>query len=87
MQGGPSCWMRGEAGRGCGGRTDGRGLWKMNGFKSHREQLPAGPAPGSRGAEAEICFYLCSGSGRIVRREMAEQLGAKAAPVTEQSAG
>jgi hypothetical protein len=29
-------------------------------------------------AEAEI-FYLCSGSGRTVKREMAEQLGAKEA--------
>lgn len=43
------------------------------------EQLPAGSVPGWQHQKPEICFYLCSGSGRIGEREMAEQLGAKEA--------
>lgn len=33
------------------------------------QQQPAGSAPGPQGAEAEICFSVCSGSGRMVKRE------------------
>lgn len=39
--------------------------WEDEWLQVRREQLPAGSAPGPQGAEAEICFYLCSGLGRL----------------------
>lgn len=45
-----------------------RGALEDEWLRDSREQLPAGSAPGSQGAEAEI-FYLCSGLGRIVKGE------------------
>lgn len=81
--GGPSSWMGREACRGAGAVAD---EW-LSALAAGGEQLPAGSAPGSQGAGAEICLYLCSGSGGTVRREMAEQRGAKATPGPEQSAG
>lgn len=48
----------------------GGGLGKMNGRKAVCSScLPGLRLDGSQGAEAEICFYLHSGSGRIVKRE------------------
>ena len=58
--------------RGWRGRRDARGrrgAWEDEWLQGSGQQLPAGSAPGSQGAEAEICFYLHSGSGRIVKRE------------------
>lgn len=59
--------------------------------RGSQQQLPAGSAPGSQGAEAEICFYLCLGLGRIVKREKwqsswGQREATATATVTEQSA-
>lgn len=64
------------------GRRDARGrrgeTGKMNGRKAVGSSCLPGLRLDLRGSRSEICFYLHSGSGRIVKREeMAEQLGAK----------
>lgn len=92
-------------GAGWGGEMHVGGVWgalEAEWLQGSWQQQPAGSAPGPQGAEAEICFSVCSGSGRMVKRqrgqmlrirqdgkerERAEQLGAKeATAVTEQSA-
>lgn len=64
----------------------GWGPWKMNVCERQWGAAACRVCAWVSGSGAEICFYLCSGSGRVVKGEMAEQLGARASTVTEQSA-
>lgn len=80
--GGPSCWMGREA---CG--WGGRGPWKMNGCRSWSGAAACRVCawiPRSRGGNLLLSLL---GIRQACEGEMAEQLGAQAAPITEPSAG